>query len=102
MAHFVGLDVSVKETAVCASSMRVARYYTSRRCRSSRTTSSRCDVDRPGLWPRRDRGRTTVAVAGQRHGGSRFARDLRRDPSHEVAAEGAADQQIRAARCAWH
>lgn len=87
MAHFVGLDVSVKETAVCVvdEAGKVMRAEGGVRAGRHRHAA---DIDWRGLWLRWDRGRATVAVTSQRHGGSRSARDLGGDPSHEVVGFG--------------
>ena len=58
MAHFVGLDVSVKETSVCVVDD-AGKVILEQKVRPSRPISS------PDLRPDRDRGRAAVAVAGQ-------------------------------------
>ena len=65
MAHFVGLDVSVKETSVCVvddtGKVMLRAQSTDRAGRYHRAA----ELDRRELRPDRDRGRSVVAVAGQ-------------------------------------
>lgn len=72
MAHFVGLDVLVKETAVCV---------------IGQVVKVLCEQTMPG----------PPAMAGQRLGSGRPAPDLHHDAAHEVIAKDAGNQRIRPA-----
>jgi hypothetical protein len=84
MAHFVGLEVSVKETSVCVVDD-AGKVVLGQKVPS--------ELARRDLRPDWDRGRAAVAVAGQRVDGGRAAGDLRRDTAHEGFTNGAANQQ---------
>ena len=100
MAHFVGLDVSVKETSVCVVDeagqvILQQQVPTEPADIITLLTSLGVPFGRIGI-----EARPAVAIAGQCVDGGRPAGDLRRDAAHEGFADGAADQQDGPQRCA--
>ena len=92
MTLFVGLDVSVKETAVCIVD------DAGKVVREQKVPTEPDDIVRLLASIGEDYGRVgieagpSVAMAGQRSNGSWAAGGLCRDPAHDGAFEGAADQ----------
>ena len=81
MVHFVGLDVSVKETSVCVVDDAGKVIFEQKILTEPADIIALLDLARRELRPDRDRGRAAVAVAGQCVDGGRAAGDLRRDAS---------------------
>src|SRR6516164_1634920 len=100
MAHFVGLDVSVKETSVCVVDDAGKVILEQKVLTEPDTIIALLTLARRHLRPDRDRGRAAVAVAGQCVDGGRAAVDLRRDAPHESFTECTATQHFRPHGCA--
>ena len=93
MVHFVGLDVSVKETSVCVVDdagkvVLEQKVPTEPDAIIALLTSLGVSFGRIGI-----EAGPLVAVAGPCVDGGRTTGDLRRDAAHEGFADGAADQQ---------
>ena len=76
MAHFVGLDVSVKETSVCVVDDAGSVILEQKVPTEPADIITLFNLARGELWPDRDRGWAAVAVAGQCLNGGRPAGDL--------------------------
>jgi len=85
MAHFVGLDVSVKATSVCV----VDDGGKVDQPRSRLILEQKVPTEPAEIIAVL----TSLAVAGQCVDGGRPASDLRGDAAHEGLADGAANQQ---------
>ena len=93
MAHFVGLDVSVKETSVCVVDNAGKVILEQKVLTEPADIIALLTSLGVTLRPDRDRGGPAVTVAGQCVDGGRPAGDLRRDAAHEGFTDGAANQQ---------
>ena len=93
MVHFVGLDVSVKETSVCVVDDAGKVILEQRVPTDPAAIIAILSSLGVSFGPDRHRGRAALAVAGQCVDGGQPAGDLRGDAAHEGFTDGAANQQ---------
>lgn len=95
MTSFAGLDVSVRETAICVVDQSRKVVAERKVATEPEDIIAPAPIDRQGVRADRIGGRPIVAVAGERPGRSRAACGLSRNPAHEGTPQGANAQQER-------